>query len=77
MTKLVGTCRLRYLLAVRKMSQSELARRLNTTPQQVQHYVQNTRMMSLVTAKKITLILECTFDDLYDWDIVNVDDIEQ
>lgn len=75
MSNLVGKCRLRKLLEQKDMSQSTLARKLNTTPQQVQHYVQNTRMMSLTTAKRIALILDCLIDDLYEWEI-NGNDIE-
>lgn len=67
MKNLAGKCRLQEILDSRKMTQSELARRLKTTPQQIQHYVKNTRMMSLTTAKKISIILECDLNDLYDW----------
>jgi transcriptional regulator with XRE-family HTH domain len=52
------------------MSQVELAERLNSSPQQIQHYVQNNRIMSLKVAKNISVILNCDIDDLYEWDEV-------
>lgn len=67
MTYKVGRCRLRQLLAQKKMTQRMLAQRLNITPQQLQHYVQNHHIMSIQTAKNISIILECSIEDLYEW----------
>lgn len=70
MTYTVGRCLLRDLLHKNDMSQVELAERLNSSPQQIQHYVQNNRIMSLKVAKNISVILNCDIDDLYEWDEV-------
>lgn len=76
MTKLVGTCHLRQLLMARNMTQRELARRMGSTVQQLQHYIHNRRLMTVETAKRIMLILDCTFDELYSWE-PRADDKEQ
>lgn len=67
MTYTVGRCLLRELLHRRDMTQAELAERLNVKPQQIQHYIQNNRVMSLKVAKNISVILNCNVDDLYEW----------
>ena len=69
----VGRCLLRELLLRNDMSQVELAGLLNVTPQQIQHYVQNNRIMSLKVAKNISEILNCNMDELYDWDEVGTE----
>lgn len=67
MTYMVGRCLLRELLHTRDMTQVELAEKLNVKPQQIQHYIQNNRVMSLKVAKNISEILNCDIDDLYEW----------
>ncbi|KGR89344.1 helix-turn-helix transcriptional regulator [Lysinibacillus odysseyi] len=67
MTYTVGRCLLRELLHRKDMTQVELAERLNVKPQQIQHYIQNNRVMSLKVAKNISVILNCNVDDLYEW----------
>lgn len=67
MTYLVGKCRLRELLAQKKMTQKMLAQRLKITPQHLQHYIQDHHVMSIQTAKNIAMILDCDIDDLYEW----------
>lgn len=49
------------------MSQQELSELLGVTKQQINSYVTNTRMMSLKTAKNISVILNCEIEDLYEW----------
>ena len=49
------------------MTQVELAELLGVKPQQIQHYVKDHRVMSLVVAKNISVILGCQIDDLYEW----------
>ncbi|RDV30952.1 helix-turn-helix transcriptional regulator [Lysinibacillus capsici] len=63
----VSRCRLRELLKLNDMTQVELAEKLSITPQQIQHYIQNNRVMSLKVAKNIAEVLNCTIDDLYEW----------
>ncbi|MDM5231439.1 helix-turn-helix transcriptional regulator [Lysinibacillus pakistanensis] len=67
MTYQVGRCHLRELLLKNDMTQVELAEKLNVMPQQIQHYIQDNRVMSLKVAKNISAILNCTMDDLYEW----------
>lgn len=67
MTYQVGRCHLRELLLKNDMTQVELAEKLNVMPQQIQHYIQDNRVMSLKVAKNISTILNCTMDDLYEW----------
>ena len=74
MAVLVGTCRLKTLLAARKMSQREFARRMGVTVQQINYYVHNKRMMSVTTARKAMFILDCSFEELYSWEWRSSDD---
>lgn len=67
MTYQVGRCQLRDLLLKNDMTQVELAEKLSVMPQQIQHYIQNNRVMSLKVAKNISAILNCTIEELYDW----------
>ncbi|EPD52804.1 hypothetical protein HMPREF1210_01184 [Paenisporosarcina sp. HGH0030] len=63
----VGRCLLRELLTAAKMEQTDLARKLNVTPPQINKYVKNKQGMSLQVAKNIAAILNCHIDDLYEW----------
>lgn len=67
MTYQVGRCQLRDLLSKNDMTQVELAEKLSVMPQQIQHYIQNNRVMSLKIAKNISAILNCTIEELYEW----------
>ena len=67
MTLTVHRCLLKELLYKKDMTQVELAGLLGVTPQQIQHYVQDHRVMSLIVAKNIAFILGCEIDDLYEW----------
>jgi DNA-binding XRE family transcriptional regulator len=49
------------------MSQQELAERIGVTRQQINHYSNNRRIMTLHVAKNIAFILQCDIDDLYEW----------
>lgn len=49
------------------MEQTDLARKLNVTPPQINKYVNNKQGMSLQVAKNIAAILNCHIDDLYQW----------
>ena len=67
MTLTVHRCLLKNLLRKADMTQVELAEILGVKPQQIQHYVKDHRVMSLVVAKNISVILGCQIDDLYEW----------
>ena len=49
------------------MSQTELAKRLGVTRQQINSYMDNERIMTLQTAKNISDIVGCSIEDLYEW----------
>lgn len=49
------------------MEQSELAKKLNVTRQQINKYVQNKQTMSIEVARNIASILNCRIEDLYEW----------
>jgi transcriptional regulator with XRE-family HTH domain len=63
----VGRCLLRERLNDIKMSQQELAEKMDITVQQINKYVLNKQGMSLRVAKNIAVILGCHIDDLYEW----------
>lgn len=63
----VGRCLLQDCLQKSGMTQSELAKRLNVTRQQINKYAYNKQRMSLQVAKNISAILNCSIEDLYEW----------
>lgn len=65
----VGACLLSDLLEKNKMSQSELAEKIDSHRQTINSYASNRRKMSLETAKNIALVLNCDVDDLYEWKV--------
>lgn len=70
----VGRCLLRERLNDAKMTQQELALKLDITVQQVNKYVLNKQGMSIKVAKNIAEILNCHIDDLYEWIEVGKDE---
>lgn len=63
----VGKCLLNDRLEYANITQSELARKLKVTRQQINKYVTNEQGMSLQVAYNIALILHCKIEDLYEW----------
>lgn len=69
MTKiLVGRCLLQNILYKRGMSQLDLSHKTGISTSQISDYVKQRRIMSLPTAKRIAIALNCHIDDLYEWD---------
>ncbi|MCT1575655.1 helix-turn-helix transcriptional regulator [Oceanobacillus kimchii] len=66
----VGRCLLRQRLLEADMTQVELSEILGVKVQQINKYVHTHRHMSLQVAKNISVILNCSIEDLYDWDEV-------
>ncbi|WP_096465990.1 helix-turn-helix transcriptional regulator [Aneurinibacillus soli] len=62
-----GKCLLRQRLREAKMTQQDLAHRMNKSRSQISQYVNGTRTMSLETARTIAHIVGCTMEQLYDW----------
>lgn len=69
---IVGRCLLSDILAELRMTQQDLADKMNVTKQQINSYATNKAIMSLLTAKNIAAILGCSVEDLYEWKPVNV-----
>lgn len=63
----VGKCLLSDLLESKKMTQSELAEKVDMHKQTINAYIYNRRVMTLETAKNISVALSCSVDDLYEW----------
>ena len=63
----VGKCLLSDKLLLARMSQQELADRINVTKQQIHSYVVGNRLMTLPIAKNIASVLHCEINDLYEW----------
>lgn len=61
-------CRLRKILAEKRVSQDELALKLGMKKSQISAYTTNRRMMTLHTAKKVSRELNVLIDDLYEWE---------
>lgn len=66
----VKRCLLQELLHKADITQRELADLLNVTVQQINKYVLDKQKMSIQVAKNISYILNCTIDDLYEWEWV-------
>lgn len=70
---MVKRCLLRELLRKADMDQRELADSLNVTVQQINKYVLDKQKMSIQVAKNISSILNCTIDDLYEWEWIDLE----
>lgn len=53
------------------MDQRELADLLNVTGQQINKYVLDKQKMSIQVAKNISTILNCSIEDLYEWEQID------
>ncbi len=49
------------------MTQTELALRLDITPQQISKYVRNRQRMSIEVAANVAKVLGCDIEHLYEW----------
>jgi transcriptional regulator with XRE-family HTH domain len=65
-TYVLGKCLLSYHLRRKKMSQQELANRVNKTKQTISRYVNNQIIMSYETAVNIAAALDCEMEELYE-----------
>lgn len=65
----VGKCLLEDLLRKRKMSKTDLATKTGIDKAQISKYISKDRAMSLATARVISRALNCTIDELYEWNI--------
>ncbi|TQR29424.1 helix-turn-helix transcriptional regulator [Brevibacillus brevis] len=63
----IGRCRLRSLLRARKITQIRFAEIVGMSKQQINDYVKNRVIMSIETAMRFAIILECRIEDLYEW----------
>lgn len=68
----VGRCLLADILLQKKITQQELANRIGVTKQQIGHYANDRRVMSLPIAVNIAIVLGCDIKDLYEWKHVEV-----
>lgn len=66
-----GKCLLRSRLKQARLTQTQLAERLNLSQQMISHYVNGRKMMSFEVAYNIAAILDCNIEDLYLWDFRN------
>lgn len=66
-----GKCLLRLRLKQAGITQTELAKRVNLSPQMISHYIFNRKVMSLENAKSIASVLNCNIEDLYEWELGN------
>lgn len=62
-----GRCLLKRQLKQAKMTQKQLAKRLNKSEQRISDYVNSRVQMSLGTCKTVAEILNCSIEDLYEW----------
>lgn len=67
----VGKCLLQDRLKEARMSQQDLADKINMSKTQISDYIHNRRRMNLITAKNVSHAIGCAIDDLYEWIKVN------
>ena len=60
--------RLRTLMGRNRITQEELAEAINVTPVMISKYVRGLSVPSIIVARKITKVLRCSLDDLFDKD---------
>ncbi|MED3562356.1 helix-turn-helix transcriptional regulator [Bacillus xiapuensis] len=66
----IGRCLIPNLLKRKGMTQADLAVITGISPTQINGYISGERQsMTLRTAKKIACTLNCSIDDLYEWQI--------
>lgn len=65
-----GQCLLQEILNRKGMTQIELSIATGISKTQISDYINNRVRMSLKNAKIISLALNCSIDDLYEWDIL-------
>jgi addiction module HigA family antidote len=63
---IVGKCLLGEILKRKRMSQQELAEQLGVSKQQINKYITNHSKMHYQTALRISKILNCKMEDLYE-----------
>lgn len=66
---MIGKCLLEDLLDKSKMTKTQLSDRTGIKLSQISRYLGNDGHMSLSTARKISKVLNCKIDDLYEWKI--------
>lgn len=62
-----GRCLLKQLLKKKGLTQRELASRLNVNESQVSEWVNDIKVMTLLTAVNVARVLNCTVEELYEW----------
>ncbi|MFS0657466.1 helix-turn-helix transcriptional regulator [Niallia alba] len=66
---MIGKCLLQNLLDKSKMTKTQLSDKTDIKLNQISRYLTNESHMSLSTARKISKVLNCKIDDLYEWKI--------
>lgn len=66
-----GKCTLRSRMKQAGLTQTELAKRVNLTQQMISYYINGRKLMSLEIAYNIAVILDCSIEELYSWEIRN------
>lgn len=62
----IGKCLLQFHLRRNKLTQQELAERVNKTKQTISRYINNQQIMSYETAVNIAAVLHCEMEELYE-----------
>ncbi|MNG18999.1 helix-turn-helix protein [compost metagenome] len=67
----IGRCLLKDLLNKRKMTQQQLADLTGINKGQINEYISGKRQtMTLMTAMKISTVLNCHIEDLFAWKVI-------
>lgn len=69
-----GRCTLRQRLRQARMTQAELADRVNLSRIMISHYCTGRKVMNLNAAKAISDALNCSIEDLYTWEVSSSSD---
>lgn len=63
----IGRCLLQDILDKKRLPRHYITDHTGMKKQQISHYINNERVMSLKTAKLIANVIGCHVDDLYEW----------
>ncbi len=67
MTYKPGRCRLRQILKEKRKNQQWLSEVTGIDKYRISYYANDRGFMNLATAKTVSVALNCSIDDLYEW----------
>lgn len=67
MVQRIGRCLLRQRLMEARLRQIDLSIKIGLSPSYISDLVNNRSIMTLETARNISLVIGCSIEELYEW----------